>query len=258
MYHGMINILPRTALHSSPFIRFLADLAIDGTNEAADWKHQKPSFAERLAGWLDLTDAIALASALATKEGKTPAMLSRASSELEAQLAQVRSALAESIRAGGISQPGKARIKLPAPTAAADFASYRRYYAAHQRDMEASISTLRAGVRMVLAKRSPALRQLAELDAVLDKAIGERERNLLASVQQLIEKHFLQLRQAHHQTLAESQQTDDPARWMQAGGWLARFCQDMQGVLLAELEVRLQPVQGLIEAFSNEVTGRNE
>ena len=37
------------------------------------------------------------------------------------------------------------------------------------------------------------------------------------------------------------------------GGGLDVFGKEMQEVLLAELEVRLQPVVGLIEAFSNEV-----
>lgn len=251
----MTQPLPRTGFHSPRFIHLLADLANDGSSATANGehsKHSKQSFAERLAQWLDLTAAIALSGALHAKAGSTPEASPRADdgleSQLTSQLASVRSALAESITADGVLRPGKVRIKLPAPTAAADFAPYRRYYAAHQRDMEASIGPLRASVRVALARHSPALRQLAELDAVLDKVMNERERNLLATVPQLIEKHFEQLRATHRQRLAEAQQADDPAQWMLPGGWLARFCQDMQGVLLAELELRLQPVAGLIEA----------
>jgi hypothetical protein len=251
----MTQHLPPTGFHSPRFIRLLADFAIDGSTDALDTKHSKhskQSFAERLGQWLNLTNAIMLSGALNPRVGSTPAALSRTDGEFEAQLAQTRSTLTESITANGVLRPGKARIKLPAPTAVADFAPYRRYYTAHQRDMEASIGALRASVRVALAKHSPALRQLAELDAVLDKVMNERERNLLATVPQLIEKRFEQLRAAHRQAQAEAQQADDPTQWMLPGGWLARFCEDMQGVLLAELEVRLQAVTGMIETFSNE------
>jgi hypothetical protein len=248
----MTQQLPRTGFHSSGFIRLLADLAIGGTADAIDSKYSKQSFAERLGQWLDLTAAITLSSALHAKAGSTPEASVRTDGQIEAQLENIRRAMADSIIADGVYQSGKVRIKLPAPTAAADFAPYRRYYIAHQRDMETAIGPLRSSVRGALARRSPALRQLAELDAALDKAIGERERNLLATVPQLIEKHFEQLRQGHLQALDMTQQADDPTQWMQPGGWLARFCRDMQGVLLAELDVRLQPVAGMIEAFSNE------
>jgi hypothetical protein len=39
---------------------------------------------------------------------------------------------------------------------------------------------------------------------------------------------------------------------------LANFCRELQGVLLAELDLRLQPAVGLIEALSNEVSKKNE
>ena len=44
-----------------------------------------------------------------------------------------------------------------------------------------------------------------------------------------------------------------PGWWLQPGAWLHTFCQDMRAVLLAELELRLQPVAGLLDAL-NEVT----
>jgi len=41
---------------------------------------------------------------------------------------------------------------------------------------------------------------------------------------------------------------------MNEGAWLARFCHELEAVLLAELDVRLQPTVGLIEALQNEKT----
>ena len=36
--------------------------------------------------------------------------------------------------------------------------------------------------------------------------------------------------------------------------WLARYHHDMQGVLLAELDLRLQPIEGMMEALRHETT----
>jgi hypothetical protein len=52
--------------------------------------------------------------------------------------------------------------------------------------------------------------------------------------------------------VSATQQTDQPALWLQAGGWLAHFCQELHTVLLAELDLRLQPTLGLVEALQNE------
>ena len=94
----------------------------------------------------------------------------------------------------------------------------------------------------------------AALDAVLEQALATRERNLLATLPLLLAKRFGHLYKAHQEALGDRLALDDPEMWMRPGGWLAMYCRDMQAVLLAELEVRLQPVAGLIEALGNEVT----
>ena len=241
---------PRTSFDSSRLIRALSDLV------STDATPPRQSFADRLGQWLDFADAIALFSAL---NGSTDAAGGPATAEhpaLGGEFARVRGALLDSINTDGVLTPGKARIRLPAPAwhastpGAADYLPYHRYYLAHQRDMGAAIAPLRASVRAGLAQRAPALRQLAALDGVLDQALAPRERSLLATVPQLLGRHFEQLHQAHRNALTTP---DDPARWLQPGAWLHTFCQDMRVVLRAELELRLQPVAGLLEAL-NEVT----
>lgn len=241
---------PRTSFDSSRLIRALSDLV------STDATPPRQSFADRLGQWLDFADAIALFSAL---NGSTDAAGGPATAEhpaLRDEFARVRGALLDSINTDGVLTPGKARIRLPAPAwhastpGAADYLPYHRYYLAHQRDMGAAIAPLRASVRAGLAQRAPALRQLAALDGVLDQALAPRERSLLANVPQLLGRRFEQLHQAHRNALTTP---DDPARWLQPGAWLHTFCQDMRAVLLAELELRLQPVAGLLEAL-NEVT----
>jgi len=248
---------PGTSFNRSRLIRVLADLEATGVADS------KQPFAERLGGWLDFTDAMALFSVL----NGSPAEGAAARTEVQSpavgavgeEMARVRGMLVDSIRTDGVFTPGKARIRLPVPApnaspeSAADFSPYHRYYLAHQRDMSASIAPLRVNARAELAAHSSSLRQLAELDAVLDQAVGVRERNLLSTIPLLLARHFAHLYKAHQAALPEPQESDCPSRWMQPDGWLAAFCKVMQGVLLAELEVRLQPVEGLIEALGNEV-----
>ena len=112
---------------------------------------------------------------------------------------------------------------------------FRRYYQTQQRDMQLAIAPLRGKVREALARSSPALRQLAALDATFDAILQERETRLLASVPQLLMRRF-----AHwHKNPPASHAPSD-------------FGTELQTVLLAELELRLQTTQGLIEAMQQE------
>ena len=89
--------------------------------------------------------------------------------------------------------------------------------------------------------------RLAVLDAVMERALGERERSLLANLPVLLAGHFERLRDA-------AQPLPDDGDGAQAapgapGPWLDVFRKDMQSVLLAELDIRLQPVEGLLAAL---------
>ena len=254
----MAQGLPRTRFNSSRLVRVLTDLAVTDVPES------KQSFAERLGQWLDFTDGLSLYSALNAGMAGAPEVQSASPSPESATarkaFERVRGALVDSIASDGGLGSGKSRIELPTPAPdasvenAADFAPYHRYYLAHQRDMIASIGPLRTTVRADLSRHSPALKRLAVLDAVMDQALTARERNLLATVPALLARRFEHLYTAHQATLAEAQTADDPRRWMQPGGWLAAFCREMQAVLRAELDLRLQPIAGLIAALDQEVT----
>jgi len=227
----MVSELRRTPFNSTTLIRLLAELTV------ADVADSKQSFAERLAHWLNWTDAISLSVALNGSTVKAPDGQSGAPSSASSaakEFARVRTALANALAAKG------------APAAAPDYAPYHHHYVSQQRAMEAGIGPLRAQVRSALADQSPASSRLAALDAVLDDVLREREHSLLSTVPLLLEKHFERLRKAHQETHADTQASDD--------AWLAIYCKDMQGVLLAELNLRLQPVEGLLEALGHEST----
>lgn len=256
----MAQGLSRTHINGSGLVRALGGLT------AADVPASRQSFADRLGQWLGFADALTLYSALNADAAPAAVATPHEAAALQQAMARVRDALAESITIDGVFRSGPARIELPTPDPsvpaekAADFAPYHRYYLAHQRDMAVRIGPLRAMARTALQGRSGAPGRLAALDAVMDQALAARERELLATVPVLLGRRFEQRYEAHRATLAETRAADDSVRWMQPGGWLAEFCREMQSVLLAEVDLRLQPIAGLIaaldEAAANEVTGK--
>ena len=84
------------------------------------------------------------------------------------------------------------------------------------------------------------MKRLAEVDAVMERALSPRERSLLGTVPALLGKHFERLRRAELDTLTGGHP---------AGAWLEIFRKDAQSVLLAELDLRFQPVEGLLAAL---------
>ena len=241
----MTRASTRTNFHSARLIRVLTDLSL------LDTPAQGTAFAEKLGMWVSFTDAITLScvhSGSAASSPETP-VGAALGARIDLGQAFVR------VQAGLASSFGRAQRALaePEPDALADPASafepYRRFYLAQQREIELKLRPLRAQVREVLGQSSPKLRKLAALDAALDGILCERESKLLLKLPSLLEKRFKQLIKAHQQTPRPAQQADNPALWMQSGGWLANFFQEMQTVLHADMDVRMQPVLGLIEAY---------
>lgn len=269
--------MTRTHFHSSHLTRVLADLV--GMDALAG----HDAFAEKLGQWIQVSGAIALRAAhgagavphaqpVAQAAGQTAGQ-----TDIAAHFAQVRSALEQTLsnatsstpqtkpgntrsalhgsRATNTGLPGRAmpwpKKDVPLEIAGA-YAPYLRYYQTQQREMDLKVKPLRAQVREVVGSASAPLGQLAALDAAMETLLAERESLLLAKVPTLMEERFKQLRTAHQEALLRAQQDDRTELWTQPGGWLARFCTELQNVLLAELDLRLQPTVGLLEALHNE------
>jgi len=202
-----------------------------------------PGLADRLGEWLGWTDAIALSAAL---NGSSPAA-GRAGAPadtgaLETECNGLRRALANAIAAdSAFTARGR-----DVPT---DFPSYRRSYAARQQTMETAIEPLRERLRAIVAARSPAMARLAAVDAVMARVLGVQEHNLLAGIPSRLEKHFARLRRA------EPAPDEEPEGELRPGPWLDLFRNDMRDLLLAELDFRFQPVEGLLEALRSAPTG---
>jgi len=255
----MSPALPRAPFNSSKLIRLLAGLAVTDTG------HAPQALAERLGPWLDWTDAIALSTVLNAplappaarrSDGPRPhAAAAEACRRVRTDLAQAMAKAGQALTAQAGPKPAAAATVAPRAETA-DFLPYRQHCLAQQRAMDRRIGPLREQVRALAAGHSPRLGQLAALDAVMDQALAARERHVLSSVPQLLEKHFHRLHQAHlaHQAMvSERQQAGACNPGIQPAGWMDNFLNDMHAVLLAELDSRLQPVEGLIAALANEV-----
>lgn len=137
-----------------------------------------------------------------------------------------------------VSTPANVATGTPAQP---DYTVFRQYYLARQRAMQVATGPLRGRLRDLLAQGPAQMARLAEVDALMEGVLSPREHALLAAVPGLLGQHFQRLQQA---ALAA-----DQAPGTAAESWLARFHLDMQGLLLAELDVRFMPIEGLLSAL---------
>jgi hypothetical protein len=265
----MVHVPERTAINGPALIRLLARLT------DARFPESEPPLAERLGQWLVWTDAIALSSALSG--GPRAGRLRGAAPDQaeEALCLRVRTTLTNAIARDAMltphrrHNPARHRQHPAAVEAAPDYAAFRQCYLSLQEKMESAIGNLRTMLRGRLATREPAMARLAAVDGVMERVLAVREHNALAAIPGLLAVHFERLRSqelaakgnAHGaQSTEEAEGTardDAPGSAPSAsdtptvkdGPWLDAFRKDMQSVLLAELEIRFQPVEGLRAAL---------
>ena len=174
-----------------------------------------------------------------------------------AEFIRVRTAAVQFIVSTFTPGEGVSWLSLPtvsSGTPEAELTSYERYqlfYVNHQREIIFKLNKLRADTRSAVSAHSTKLAQLVALDTALEATLNVHTQKLFAGVPRLLGKRFQALYQQHQQAITDPL-ADDPQLWGEPGGWLEQFNHEMQGLLLAELEVRLQPILGLIEALNEE------
>ena len=219
----------RATVGGPTFIRLLARLA------DVDVAPFNSSLPDRLSQWLDWTRALALSSALdappAAAAASAPAMkplLEQCTTARKALIAAIRSDPTLALARSDTVAASEHRASEGKP---ADITAFRQRYLVHQRAMQSAAGRLRGPLRDALSQVSPEMARLAAVDAVMEQALSPREHALLAKVPDLLARRFERLREAVN-----------PA-------WLDTFRRDMQSLLLAELDVRFQPVNGLLAAL---------
>lgn len=279
----MLQAPQRTGLSGPTLIRLLTRLT------DAEVQQSRQSLSDHLSQWLGWTDAIALSAALNTAPPVIAPGARMFSSAEERECVRVRTTLADAIASDTAATAAKrvAPARAPAKKQAAvlaedefDYSSFRQRYLSLQHTMETSIGNLRSRLRGMVAARNGEWTRLAVVDAIMDRALLPKERALLGAIPKLLQAHFDRLRKAEEAALAQAAEqalaepaaladaaanvqgdteapgvdaaqagTSPPALAITAGAWLDTFRADMRAVLLAELDVRLQPVEGLLAAL---------
>jgi len=228
----VVVLLPRTSFNSSQLVRVLGGLDVDGAGAS------RSTLAEDLGSWLPWTDAIALAAVLqagAEAAAVRPAPVRRAAREapreaLRGEALRLRVELSRAIVAE--ARTVATATSDEAATVDTGFRRWRASTGTLQRAMDTRVAALRGRVRALLAAGAPALQRLAALDAVLDSGLRTRERQLLGTVQGVLERHG-----------------------RRRPGAAGDGAQAWQQVMLAELDLRLQPVEGLLDALDEAHAG---
>lgn len=110
----------------------------------------------------------------------------------------------------------------------------------------------------MISNLSPESARLSRIDEALFESLADAGSDAFAVIPKLLGKRFEHLFDAHLPEIPENPGVRDFNQWMTSGGWISGFCMDMRELLLAELEVRIQPVTGLIDALTNINSSRTE
>lgn len=262
----MLEAPQRAAVRGPTFIRLLARLT------DADVPSPRQSLSDRLSQWIDWTHAVALSTALDSRPEPDPFAEPAPATAMEEDCSRVRAALTRAIADDPAFAPtarGAARAA-ESTGEAPGFLFFRQRYLALQQSMDTAIGHLRSRLRDQVADRSVELAHLAAVDAVMERALGRRERRLLVAASTLLGSRFERLRLAAQ---ADSPDTSidtssdptadtpanppkpDAAALRAPDAWLETFRRDMRNLLLAELDVRLQPAEGLLAALRTHLPG---
>jgi hypothetical protein len=240
----MTQLSPEASASASRLVRFLTDWAQGNVTASV------PNFAVRLGQLFDLPDSIKISSAHAkiSSERFEPAGLSR--DAVKEEFFRVRSALVRSAARSFVPGSGYSRVRFPTVDAAATAEEatnpepYLVFYSTLQRDIDFRSRNLQGAIRESVAGFSPSLARLCALDGALAEPLAVHNRQFFAAVPRLLQKRFEFLLAEYHRALPEEQHQPEP--W---AATLEIFRNDMQGLLLAEIETRLLPTLGLIEAL---------
>jgi hypothetical protein len=181
-----------------------------------------------------------------TKQVKAKAQtLEDQKKSLNAAFERVHRAILQSIEQSfdeSVVQPRFPLPKINLENDKLDLSAYQVFYMAQQTEMSAKIQGLRTYVREVLSSASLNMTKLALLDQTLEETIGFPLRSGFSVISKIISKHCYKIEeqwQKHdHQEVRRQ---------------LNQFHSELRQLLLAELELRLQAIQGLVDAFNQEV-----
>ena len=213
------------------------------------------NLAERLGHLMGLSGSVALARTLQYKPQGEYASQLDAAEDVQQRVLTVRERMMRTISNSFAHDDNEEQTKVPSADvtiraqALQHYEPYRRFYVAHQLEMAVCVQNLRAEVRKKMALVSPELSELAELDRTIEEGLVSYNRKLFNVTLKVLERRFKSLLAEHLKQVGDVDDNRSEV-WLKPGAWLDRFYQDMRELLLAEFDVRLQPVLGLLEALN--------
>jgi hypothetical protein len=238
------NTSSPSSLASSKLVRVLSDL------DVAAGAASPGQFTGRLAQLIDFNDSISISNAHAKASAADFEPSGESPGVLREDFLRARSAMLQGVMKSFSPQSAAVRIRLPEPTPQAPqdpvtaYEPYQRFYAAHQRQIDLSSRKLQTQARKTATGLSPQLARLAALDSALGDPLGSWSRQCFAAAPSLLGKRFIQL---HRQCCPAA---GEPGNWPLL---FQGFCTEMRESLLAEIDARLLPVLGLIEAVNEQI-----
>ncbi len=215
------------------------------------------NLAERLGHLIGLSGSVALARALQQLPQQASHATPHAGDDVFQEVLIERGRMIRTIVASFAHDGNETQNKVPSADvsvraqALLTFEPYRRFYISHQLEMAVGIQNLRSQLRTGLAQHSADLHQLAELDRTFEESLAVHNRKLFGVTLKVLEQRFKFLLKRHLKSVGDGQDAD-LGTWILDGAWLDLFYKDMRELLLAEFDVRLQPVLGLLEALNEQ------
>lgn len=238
-------------LNGTRLVQILAGLRVPDSpppqRNAAEGRASAGRFSERLGQLIDLSDSIAISETHGTGAARSFRAGTASAEDITGEFQRVRDSIVRSVTRSCTPGGGPSRIKMPqrsdldfeAPATAAD--PYLKFYSAQQREIAHRVHNLTARIREDVAGLSPAMARLVAVDTALANTLAAHTRQYFAEVPALLARHFEQVLQ------------DNPGLPEKV---LEQFCAQLRELLLAEIETRLLPALGLIEAI-NQNSDRN-
>ncbi|PLW69962.1 hypothetical protein C0039_05440 [Pseudohalioglobus lutimaris] len=246
--HYMTQALPQVALGRSRLVRFLTDISRSETQVS----HRQ--FTERLGELIDFSDSITLSDAHARDLVVECEDVASFSAGVTEEFLRARSRLVQAAMRSFFPSTGPSRIRWPAeestpPATPTDAARpYLKFYQQQQVDVDSKIRGLHLRTRQTVAALSAKLARICAIDEALGDALALHSRGYLGAVPGLLGQRLGYLYAQYQKTVNEGADAD--AAWRDTR---EQYRREAQGLLLAEIEARLLPALGLIEALNEEI-----
>ncbi|TDG14740.1 DUF3348 family protein [Seongchinamella unica] len=243
----MTQALPQVSLGSSRLVRFLTDLSVSDTQVS----HRQ--FTERLGQLIDFSDSITLSEAHARALKVENEDAGEFREGITREFLRARSTIVQAAMRSFFPGSGPSRLKWPADDtvpAGADTATapYLRFYQQQQGDIDSKIRGLHLRTRSAIAPLSVNLARICAIDEALADALASHSRRYLSATAKLLGQRLAFLYDQYQQHLDTD--IEPQAAWLETR---EQYRREAQGLLLAEIEARLLPALGLIEALNEEI-----